>query len=84
MEVSDAGGQDILSQSLVVLLKKLFIFSSSILLISISESFTKEIILCMSVYVMCMSSAHRGQKRASAPLELELQMVVSHCVSAEN
>ena len=31
---------------------------------------------------MCFPGAHGGQKKASDPLKLDLQMVVSHCVSA--
>jgi hypothetical protein len=38
----------------------------------------------MFVYMctMCLPNACRGQKRESDPLELELEMVVSHHVSA--
>lgn len=32
---------------------------------------------CMSVYHMYVSGACRGQKKASDPVELELQMVMS-------
>lgn len=35
---------------------------------------------CMYVCVLHVCSAHIGQKRASEPLLLELQMVVSHCM----
>ena len=38
----------------------------------------------MCMCTMCVSVAGRGQKRVSDPLELELQMVVSHHVGAEN
>lgn len=37
-----------------------------------------------SVFVDYMCSTHRGQKRASDPLELELWMVVSHHTGARN
>jgi hypothetical protein len=37
----------------------------------------------MTVLAIIMSP-HRGQKRASGPLELELQMIVSCCVGAKN
>lgn len=38
----------------------------------------------LSVYLctMCMPDTHRGQKRVSNPLELELWMVVNHHVGA--
>lgn len=36
------------------------------------------------LYAMCMPSASRGQKKKSDPLGLESQIVVSHCVGAEN
>ena len=39
--------------------------------------FCLHVCLCIT----CMPGAHRGQKRASDSLELELQMVVSHCVA---
>ena len=39
---------------------------------------------CMYVYTMCMPGAHTGQKRVSDPLELELQMSMSHHAGAEN
>ena len=44
---------------------------------------------CMSVHCvcvpgMCVPGAHRGQKRASDPLELELWMVISNDVGAGN
>lgn len=32
----------------------------------------------------CMSGSSRGQKRKSAPMELEIQMAVSHPVGAGN
>ena len=38
--------------------------------------------VCM--YIMCISGAHRGQKMALIPLELELQMPVSHQMDPEN
>ena len=38
----------------------------------------------MLVCVSHVCSAHGGHKRALGPLELELQMVVSHHVSAKN
>lgn len=34
--------------------------------------------------VACMPGACGGQERAMDPLELELQVVVSHCVRAGN
>lgn len=41
--------------------------------------------LHVCVCTMCVSDAHRGHKRVSEPLELELQMVVSfQVVGAEN
>jgi hypothetical protein len=42
--------------------------------------------VCMYVcmYIMCISGAHRGQKMALIPLELELQMPVSHQIDPEN
>ena len=39
--------------------------------------------MSMTVLAIIMSP-HRGQKRASGPLELELQMIVSCCVGAGN
>lgn len=36
------------------------------------------------MYIMCISGAHRGQKMALIPLELELQMPVSHQIDPEN
>ena len=40
---------------------------------------------CMCVYVYtCVLGAHEGQKRASDPIELALQMVVSVHVGAWN
>ena len=39
---------------------------------------------CMTMYCVGVPGAHRGQKRASDPLELELQMVVSHQVGSRN
>jgi hypothetical protein len=43
-------------------------------------------VFCINVHIcaMCMSAARRDQKRASDPLEVEFQMVVSYCVSARN
>ena len=38
----------------------------------------------MHVCALCAFSAHRGQKRALAPLELELQMLASRHVGAVN
>lgn len=40
--------------------------------------------MCMYACIMCMVGTHRNQKRASESLGLELQMVVSHRVGAEN
>lgn len=34
--------------------------------------------------VLCACSAHKGQKRVSSPLELELQVSVLHSVDAGN
>ena len=42
------------------------------------------LVMCMFVYVHRSAVAHRGQKRASDPLELELQKVVSHHVIIES
>ena len=42
-----------------------------------------ECLACMHVYVPHVCSAHRGQKRALDPLELELQEVVSYHVGTE-
>lgn len=39
--------------------------------------------VCMSVYVIC-SSTCTGQKMASYPVGLELQMVMSHDVDTGN
>lgn len=36
----------------------------------------------ISLYPVCVSGAHTGQKRASDPLEPELEMVVSHCMGS--
>ena len=36
--------------------------------------------MSMCLFITCMPGAHGIRKRASDPLELELQMVVSHCV----
>lgn len=37
----------------------------------------------LRMYTTCMPDAHKGQKRMSElELELELQVVVSHCVGA--
>ena len=38
----------------------------------------------MHGYASCACSAHNGQKRASDPLELELQTVVARCEGAGN
>ena len=38
----------------------------------------------MCVHVLCECGTSGGQKRALDPLELELQMVVSHHVAAGN
>jgi hypothetical protein len=40
--------------------------------------------ICLHVCAACVCSTYRGQKRALDPLELELQMVVSHHVCAGN
>jgi hypothetical protein len=40
--------------------------------------------MCVCVCVQCVSGAHRGRKRPSDLMELELQLVVSHHVSAGN
>lgn len=44
-------------------------------------SFLMHVCACVCVHV---PAVHRGQKRCSNPLELEVQMVVSYTVSAEN
>lgn len=38
----------------------------------------------MYLHTMCISGTHRGQKKASGPLELELQAMVSCQVNAGN
>lgn len=38
----------------------------------------------MYVPVLCACSDHRGKKKASAPLELELQAVTSHHVDVRH
>lgn len=38
----------------------------------------------MSVLPVCMTGTYRGQKRTSAPLELQLQMIMSCCVHTGN
>lgn len=38
----------------------------------------------MHVYHVRTLFAHRGEKSVSDPLELELSMVVSHCVGGRN
>lgn len=46
--------------------------------------------MCMSICLhahmcgTCMPDAHRGQKRASYTLELELQVVITHNMDAED
>lgn len=46
------------------------------------SSTLKIYVVCM--YFACMHGVHGGQKGASEPLELELQMVASHHVDAGN
>ena len=43
-------------------------------------------VFCLRVYLCntCVSGAHRSQKRALDPLDLELQMVVGRHVSEGN
>lgn len=38
----------------------------------------------LSVHHMCARDTHRGKKRVSNPLKLELQKSVSHRVGVEN
>jgi hypothetical protein len=38
--------------------------------------------LCVCMCAVCMSDACKGQKRASGPLEVELEQVVKRHVSA--
>lgn len=38
---------------------------------------------CVYMYSVCMPGVHRGQKRVSDSLKLELQMIVSHHVGWE-
>jgi hypothetical protein len=41
--------------------------------------------MCVCVCVcVCVCGAHTSQKRASDPLEPELEMVVSYCVGSRN
>jgi hypothetical protein len=40
--------------------------------------------VCLSVCAAYVYSTHGGQKRASDPLELELQTIVNHTVDAGN
>jgi hypothetical protein len=42
--------------------------------------YVSECCICMygCLCTTCMSGTHRGQKRVSDPVDLELQMVVSH------
>lgn len=35
---------------------------------------------CMHVYITCMPGVLRSQKRVSGPLELKLQVIVSHLI----
>lgn len=45
---------------------------------------TRECFVCVCVCATFTHDAHRGQKRALDPLDLDLQMVVSHHVHAAN